>query len=196
MKHSVNKLVVSILVLGALLLSAFTVKAAAANPALKSAALSNVPSQIFEKVSAAFGRDRGLQPSQSAQVKSADNDQNGEKEGSETENGNDDQNETENENVITGTVTTPSPVEFTGKVTAINGNTWTINGKTVLVSDMTKIHGFPKVGTMVRVVGLTETNGSIQARQIIPTNPEGYNGVGPDSSHPGNHSGDQGGSGE
>jgi len=277
-KHSVNRLFVSILVLGALLLSAFTVQAAAANPASKSSALSNFPAQIFEKINAAFSKDRGLEQGSSAQVKSSSNDQSGENEGSETENGSEEQNEMENEHEITGTVTAVSstswtigttqvlidkateigaglgmgsvvkveystqsdgsflateikafeqnsdenensgnksddnqenetednhgnkpagsPVEFTGQLTAINGDSWTINGMTVLISTSTKVHGDPKVGSMVRVVGLLETGGSVQARQVIPTNPEGDNGVGSDSSHNGDHGGDHSGSGD
>ena len=59
-----------------------------------------------------------------------------------------------------------SPVEFTGQLSAINGNTWTVNGMSVMVSAATEIKDNPQVGSMVKVEGVREASGSIQARQV------------------------------
>ncbi|MBI5878655.1 MAG: hypothetical protein HZB53_13480 [Chloroflexi bacterium] len=63
----------------------------------------------------------------------------------------------------------PQKVEFKGTITAINGNTWTIGGKTVTVDAQTMIdesHGAAKVGATVEVLGSMMGDGSVRAIRI------------------------------
>lgn len=62
--------------------------------------------------------------------------------------------------------TTTSEVEFTGIVESINGNTWTIGGRTVVVDPTTELTGFISVGQQVKVHASMGTDGSLAAREI------------------------------
>ncbi len=71
----------------------------------------------------------------------------------------------------TGTVTsTPMPargeVELRGILSAINGDTWVVNGVNVIVGPRTEIKGNPRVGGQVKVEGQLQANGSVLAREI------------------------------
>jgi hypothetical protein len=73
--------------------------------------------------------------------------------------------------VPTGTVTsTPMPargeVELRGILSAINGDTWIVNGVTVIVGPRTEIKGNPRVDGQVKVEGQLQANGSVLAREI------------------------------
>jgi hypothetical protein len=73
--------------------------------------------------------------------------------------------------VPTGTVTsTPMPargeVELRGILSAINGDTWIVNGVNVIVGPRIEIKGNPRVGGQVKVEGQLQANGSVLAREI------------------------------
>jgi hypothetical protein len=57
-------------------------------------------------------------------------------------------------------------VEFSGELSAMNGNTWTINGQTVFVTPMTELKGTLEIGVIVKVEGYLLEDGSIEAHQI------------------------------
>lgn len=60
----------------------------------------------------------------------------------------------------------PINFEFTGLLSAINGNTLTVGDKTVIVSAATEIKGSLMVGEMVKVEGFLQASGSVQAAEI------------------------------
>jgi len=63
----------------------------------------------------------------------------------------------------------PQKIEFKGAITAINGNTWTIGGKTVTVDAQTMIdesRGAAKVGAIAEVSGIMMGDGSVRAIRI------------------------------
>lgn len=63
---------------------------------------------------------------------------------------------------------------LTGKVEAIGDSEWTINGQTVDITDTTKIDEDIQVGDLVRVEGVIEVGGSLQASSIeLVENEEG-----------------------
>jgi len=62
--------------------------------------------------------------------------------------------------------TTSDEVEFTGIVESINGNTWTIGGRTVIVDSATELSGFISVGQQVKVHASMGVDGSLAAREI------------------------------
>ncbi len=55
-------------------------------------------------------------------------------------------------------------IEFTGTVSAINGNVFVVDGKTVTVTG--EIKGTIAVGDLVKVHGVTQADGSVVAREI------------------------------
>jgi hypothetical protein len=57
-------------------------------------------------------------------------------------------------------------IEFTGTVSAISGEVWTINGVRVIVTPQTEIKGNPQVGSAVKVEGRLQADGSVIAREI------------------------------
>ncbi len=65
---------------------------------------------------------------------------------------------------------TPVPnqreVDFEGTLTAINGNTWTVNGLAVIVNANTEIEDNPQIGDTVKVEGALQADGSVLAREI------------------------------
>ena len=64
------------------------------------------------------------------------------------------------------TTTPASEIEFTGTLTAIHENVWTIGDHTVIVTDDTEIHGGPHIGDMVEVHGWPQPDGAVLAREI------------------------------
>ena len=62
--------------------------------------------------------------------------------------------------------TATDEVEFTGIVESINGNTWTIGGRTVVVDSTTELTGFISVGQQVKVHASMGLDGSLAAREI------------------------------
>ena len=71
--------------------------------------------------------------------------------------------------VLMGTPGTGSEIEFFGKIESKNGPDWTVNGKTVHIMPTTKIdqeHGTAAVGAMVRVEGIVQADGSINAKEV------------------------------
>ena len=278
MKNSVNRLVVSILVLGALLLSAFTVRAAAGKIAPAASSQGPISTLSFERIGAAFAKVLHQEESSASQVKDTSQDQSGQDEDSQDDQSIENQHEMESEHEITGAVTavssnswtvgntvvmidmfteidaglglgalvkaegqlrsdgsflareiesfdqnsdedesgeddledgehsgsvsddeqeveteddhanqTAGAIEFTGKLTAMNGGAWTINGMTVMISASTEIKGSPQIGSLVKVEGMVATGGSIQARQVKVTTL--------DQNHDDDHRGSGGGSG-
>ena len=61
-------------------------------------------------------------------------------------------------------------VEFQGQISAMNGDSWTVDGMTVLISSLTEIKGNPQVGDMVKIEGVRLAGGSVQASQIEAQN--------------------------
>jgi hypothetical protein len=57
-------------------------------------------------------------------------------------------------------------VEFVGVLTAINGDTLTINGMTVVITPMTEVEGTLKVGETVKVEGVLQSDHTVQASEI------------------------------
>jgi len=62
--------------------------------------------------------------------------------------------------------TATDEVEFTGTVESINGNVWTIGGRTVVVDSATELTGFISVGQQVKVHASMGVDGSLAAREI------------------------------
>jgi hypothetical protein len=60
----------------------------------------------------------------------------------------------------------PEDIEFTGQVQSINGNSWVIGGKTVMVDGDTDLEGDPQVGDSVQVTGEQTWDGTIYAEEI------------------------------
>ncbi len=67
--------------------------------------------------------------------------------------------------VSTNTVT-GQELEFTGTVESINGNTWIIDGRTVLVDLTTELKGFISAGQVVKVHASMAADGSLVASEI------------------------------
>jgi hypothetical protein len=67
---------------------------------------------------------------------------------------------------VTRTPIAGHEVEFTGTLTAINGQVWTVNGVRVTVTAQTEIKGNPQVGSTVKVEGRLQADGSVLAREI------------------------------
>ncbi len=63
-------------------------------------------------------------------------------------------------------------VVFTGKVTAISGSDWTVDGKKVVTDSSTRIIGSPVVNDMVQVVAKPQSDGSFLALVIRKITPE------------------------
>jgi hypothetical protein len=61
---------------------------------------------------------------------------------------------------------TSEEIEFTGVVESINGNTWTIAGRTVLVDIATELKDFISVGQTVKVHASMDAGGALAAREI------------------------------
>jgi hypothetical protein len=59
--------------------------------------------------------------------------------------------------------------EFEGTVEAISATSWTISGKTILVTSKTVIKGEPKVGDKVDVEGTKAADGTLTASRITKT---------------------------
>lgn len=57
-------------------------------------------------------------------------------------------------------------IEFVGVLSAINGDTLTINGRTVVITPMTEVKGTLMVGETVKVEGILQSDNSVQAREI------------------------------
>ena len=91
----------------------------------------------------------------------------------ESDDGSDDPSE--NHNTQNGT-----KVEFSGELTAMNGNEWIVNGMTVIVTDMTELKGTLEIGAMVSVEGYQLENGSVEAYKIKVS---WQNGSGTDDDH-------------
>ena len=64
------------------------------------------------------------------------------------------------------TTTATDEVEFTGIVESINGNAWTIGGRTVIVDSATELIGFISVDQQVKVHASMGVDGSLAAREI------------------------------
>jgi len=90
-------------------------------------------------------------------------------------------------------------VDFSGTVASINGDTWVIGSTTVMVTSKTRIGGNPQVGDTVRVVGLQQEDGTVQALAIMMKSGTSSNGDhnqgGNQDGGQGNRSGGQGGQG-
>lgn len=63
-------------------------------------------------------------------------------------------------------------VEFTGTVTAMNGNMWTVDATTVIITATTEVHGTFAVGDKVKVEGYKQTDGTVLAKEISPFQPK------------------------
>jgi hypothetical protein len=72
---------------------------------------------------------------------------------------------------------TPQPVEleFTGSVTSLIADTWSIDGTAISVDANTEIHGGITVGQRVKVKALRFANGRLVATRIEPINDGGGN---------------------
>jgi len=57
-------------------------------------------------------------------------------------------------------------VEISGELTGMDGNTWTVNDQTVIITDMTELKGVFEIGVMVKVEGYLLADGSIEAHEI------------------------------
>lgn len=57
-------------------------------------------------------------------------------------------------------------IEFKGILNAMNGNTWTVDAITVIVSSTTKLEGTFEIGIMVKVEGYKNPDGSVLAKKI------------------------------
>ena len=57
-------------------------------------------------------------------------------------------------------------IHFEGVLTAMNGNTWTVDSITVLIDAKTQMEGTPQVGDTIRVAGQKLTDGTIVANNI------------------------------
>ena len=79
-------------------------------------------------------------------------------------------------------------VEFTGRLTAINENVWTVGDRDVLVTRETEIKGDPQVGDQVKVHALVQADGSLVAREIEKEN-SGPGGGSGDDDHSGGGNG-------
>lgn len=77
-----------------------------------------------------------------------------------------DQNDNDLENNENEDAQHPVEIEFKGTLTAINGNIYTVDGMTVMISTRTEIQGAPKVGDLIKVVGTVQSDKSVQAREI------------------------------
>jgi len=56
--------------------------------------------------------------------------------------------------------------QFTGSITAINGDTWTVGGVSVIVPVSAEVKGNLQVGDMVKVAGTVQADGSVLADKI------------------------------
>jgi hypothetical protein len=56
--------------------------------------------------------------------------------------------------------------EFTGVLQAKNGNTWVVNGITVIITAQTELKGTLQIGEMVKVHGMRQQDASVVAREI------------------------------
>ncbi len=185
-KSTIHKLIVPVLVTGALLATAVAVQAASFKPAPQAAGGAPISALRIEKANSPSTRSSGqaFKPSaqnsqpqlmddkggQAAELKSGAEPQLMDDKGgqaSELE-ANDDANEdlseveNENEHPITGTLS----VEFSGQLTAMNGSTWTVGGVTVIVSAATEIKDNPQVGSLVKVEGVRGQANAVLARQV------------------------------
>ncbi len=83
-------------------------------------------------------------------------------------------NENEDNHNVAATPQAGGKIEFSGQLTAINGNVLTVNGVSVVISSATEVKGNPQVGDTVRVEGVLSVNGAIQAREVkLRDNPQG-----------------------
>jgi hypothetical protein len=57
-------------------------------------------------------------------------------------------------------------LRFSGMVESISASSWTIGGKTVMITAQTDIRGFIKVGDVVEVRAIVHSDGSLSARRI------------------------------
>jgi hypothetical protein len=64
------------------------------------------------------------------------------------------------------TAATGDEIEFTGVLTAKDGNAWTVSSLTVIVGAGTEIKGDPQVGDTMKVHGAPQADGSVLAREI------------------------------
>ncbi|MGQ0601571.1 MAG: DUF5666 domain-containing protein [Anaerolineales bacterium] len=84
---------------------------------------------------------------------------------------------------------TPTPiigneVEFSGTLTAINGNAYIVNGITVLITANTEVKDALQIGDFVKVHGTAQADGTLIAREIEKD--DDNNGEGDDNSGSGN----------
>ena len=87
----------------------------------------------------------------------------------ETTSAENDQGENEQGEDLHESSTAPQPgskVEFSGQLTAINGEVWTIGGVSVIVTSSTEISGSPVAGDTVKVEGTVNSNNTIQASEV------------------------------
>ncbi len=84
---------------------------------------------------------------------------------------------------------TPGPqMEFTGTVTSIAADMWTIGGSVVRVTGETEIKGDPKVGDVVKVEARAGTDGVLVAEEIkLATSGDDHTGMGDDQDNDGDH---------
>jgi hypothetical protein len=68
--------------------------------------------------------------------------------------------------VSTITPTVGAEIEFTGPLTAINGNVWVVNGLNVVVTAQTEIKDNPQIGDTVKVHATLQADNSLVAREI------------------------------
>jgi hypothetical protein len=71
------------------------------------------------------------------------------------------------------TGTAQAEAQFTGTLTAREGNAWVVNGIKVTVTAQTEIKGNPQVGDTVKVHGAPQLDGSVIAREIEVVLPAG-----------------------
>ncbi len=57
-------------------------------------------------------------------------------------------------------------VEFTGAIMSMTGNTWVVGAWTVIISPTTELKGTFAVGTLVKVEGFKQDDGSVLAKEI------------------------------
>lgn len=79
--------------------------------------------------------------------------------------------------VVTATGESPEKVkehqgefELVGKLTVMDGTTWTVDGVSIIVSAATELKGKLEVGMTVKVEGTLNDDGSVDAREIKPAN--------------------------
>lgn len=86
--------------------------------------------------------------------------------------------------------------EFTGELTARQGDLWTIGGRQVRIAGSTEVKGNLQIGDLVKVHATPGTDGILVAREVEPANGAdddnsgSGNGGGDDNSGPGNSGGD------